>query len=46
MKQRLKTLRLAVEESDNFPIEAKFDSGDVWYQEDDGSSLFSSNTRA
>ena len=46
MKQRLKTLRVAVEESDNFPIEAIFDSGDVWYQEDDGSSFFAPNTRA
>lgn len=46
MKQRLKALRVAVEESGSFPIEAIFDSGDVWYQEDDGSSFFAPNTRA
>jgi hypothetical protein len=47
MRQRLKTLRVAVEESEgSFPMDAIFDSGDVWYREYDSSSFFSPNTRA
>ncbi len=46
MRQRLKTLRVAAEESDNFPTEAIFYTGDVWYRENDASSFFAPNTRA
>lgn len=46
MKQRLNKLRVAAEESNNFPTEAIFDTGDVWYRENDASSFFAPSTRA
>ncbi|XP_057381549.1 kinesin-like protein KIF14 isoform X2 [Daphnia carinata] len=46
MKQRLKALRDAVQDSKTFPTEVFFDGGDIWQREDDASVFFAPATRA